>query len=322
MLAGRTPHFFATFAPRYSDMHMPSHPHSHKGPQRQDLKLEVKEASELMKFLLQNLPGKSRDNIKSLLKENQIIVDGVATRQFNHPLEIGQVVEIRSDKAPDNKAFKGITIVYEDAHLIVIDKHAGMLSVATDYEPGGLTAYNMLSHHVKIADINAKIFIVHRLDRDTSGLMMFAKSEEVKHALQDDWQNAVSERTYAALVEGKPKEPKGTLQSYLWEGHNLKIYSGQDPTRGQLAITHYEMTKSNGQYSLLKVNLETGRKNQIRAHMEEMGHPIVGDKKYGAHGNPLARIGLHAWVLAFTHPVTGKQMRFETNIPRKFLRLI
>jgi 23S rRNA pseudouridine1911/1915/1917 synthase len=299
---------------------MRPNPNSQRGNQRQDAKLEVKAESELMKFLIENLPGKSRDNIKSLLKENQIIVDGVIVRQFNHPLAVGQIVEVRSEKAPDAKALKGITIIYEDAHLIVIDKHAGMLSVAN--EPGGLTAYTMLSHHVKVADINAKIFIVHRLDRDTSGLMMFAKSEEVKRALQDDWQNAVSERTYAALVEGKPKEPKGTLQSYLWEGHNLKVYSGQDPTRGQLAITHYEMTKSNGQYSLLKVNLETGRKNQIRAHMEELGHPIVGDKKYGARGNPLARLGLHAWVLAFTHPVTGKEMRFETNIPRKFLRLI
>lgn len=301
---------------------MRPNPPAKRGQNRQDVRLEVKEANELMKFLLQNLPGKSRDNIKSLLKENQVVVDGVAVRQFNHPLEVGQVVEVRTEKAPDSKAFKGITIVYEDAHLIVIDKHAGMLSVATDVDPSGLTAYQMLSHHVKLADPNGKIFIVHRLDRDTSGLMMFAKSEEVKHALQEDWQGAVSERTYAALVEGKPKEPKGTLQSYLFEGHNLKIYSSQDSSRGQLAITHYEVTKSNGQYSLLKVNLETGRKNQIRAHMEELGHPIVGDKKYGANGNPIARLGLHAWVLAFTHPVTGKEMRFETNIPRKFLRLI
>jgi 23S rRNA pseudouridine1911/1915/1917 synthase len=301
---------------------MRSNPQSQRGAQRQDAKLEVKEPGELMKFLIQNLTGKSRDNIKSMLKENQIVVDGVAVRQFNHPLEVGQIVEVRSEKAPDSKAFKGITILFEDAHLIVIDKHAGMLSIATDYDNGGMTAYNMLSHHVKIADINAKIFVVHRLDRDTSGLMMFAKSEEVKHALQDDWQNAVSERTYAALVEGKPKEPKGTLKSYLWEGHNLKIFSGQDASRGQLAITHYELTKSNGQYSLLKVNLETGRKNQIRVHMEELGHPVVGDKKYGARGNPIARLGLHAQVLAFTHPVTGKAMRFETNVPRKFLRLI
>lgn len=293
-----------------------------RGVHKPETRLEVTESMELMKFLIAQLPHKNRDNIKTLLKEKQVLVDGNVAKQFNLVLTPGQVVEVHWEKIPEARALSGITIVYEDASLVIVDKHAGMLSVATDNEPGGTTAYSMISAHVKRKDGAAKVFVVHRLDRDTSGLMMFAKSVEVKQRMQEDWQNAVTERTYVALVEGSPAEQQGTLRSYLWEGHNLKMYSSQDETRGSLAITKYEVIKTNGQYSLLKVNLETGRKNQIRAHMEELGHPIVGDRKYGATGNPIARMGLHAWVLAFTHPVTEKPMRFETNIPRKFLRLI
>lgn len=282
--------------------------------------ITVKENAELMKYLLGNLPGKNRDNIKSLLKYRQISVNGHIVTAYNHPLNIGDQIEVAKDKIPVEKDYSGFSIVFEDAHLIVIDKHAGVLSVS-DARDKTLTAFRMLSAHVRKARAGNKLFVVHRLDRDTSGLMMFAKSPIVQERLQENWKEAVTERTYLALVEGKVEEPKGRIRSYLKENSALMVFSSQDPSQGQLAITRYELLKQSNDYSLLKVNLETGRKNQIRVHLQEIGHSIVGDKKYGAQSNPIARLGLHAWVLAFVHPMTNEPMRFQTNIPRKFLRL-
>jgi 23S rRNA pseudouridine1911/1915/1917 synthase len=284
-------------------------------------KLVVKEPVELMKFLLESLPGKSRDNIKSLLKNKQVIVDGNPVSQYNHLLMPEQIVEIGVTRAQDEMHFRGISIVYEDDSIIVVDKHAGVLSVSVENK-NAPTAYNMLSFHVKQQNYSNKIFIVHRLDRETSGLLIFAKSEKIQALLQESWQNTIIERSYLAVVEGKVEKLEDTITSYLVESKALIVYSSQNPEHGKKAITHYKVQKSNDKYSLLKVDLETGRKNQIRVHMKDIGHPIVGDKKYGSATDPIGRLGLHAWVLGFTHPVTGEQMRFETTVPRKFTRLI
>ncbi|MCK4679239.1 MAG: RluA family pseudouridine synthase [Bacteroidales bacterium] len=284
--------------------------------------LPVTENIELMKFLLVKLPQKSRNNIKSLLANKQIFVDGKSVRQFNHRLVPGQQVEIRWDRVPEEKKFRGIiTIIYEDHDIVVIDKHAGMLSIATDKEKSQ-TAYNMLSTHVKSQGSGNKIFVVHRLDRETSGLMMFAKSESVQHILQSNWNDIISERAYIAIVEGVPEKPKGTITSYLFESKALIVYSSQNPKDGHKAVTHYQVMKSGREYSMLKVKLETGRKNQVRVHMQDIGHPVIGDKKYGSKTNPIGRLALHAWVLAFRHPINNKPLRFETPVPRKFKRLI
>jgi 23S rRNA pseudouridine1911/1915/1917 synthase len=288
---------------------------------KSEQKFVVAEPAELMKFLIASMPNKSRDNIKSLLRNKQVFVDGKNVTQFNHPLESGQVIEIGTSKATDEQHFRGISIVYEDDYLIVVDKHAGILSVAVPNKSTP-TAYNMLSYHVKLQNISNKIFIVHRLDRDTSGLLIFAKSQNVQDALQDSWHNTVIERSYLAVVEGKVEKTEGTVTSYLTESKALIVYSSQNPEHGKEAITHYKLLKSNEKFSLLKVDLETGRKNQIRVHLKDIGHPVVGDKKYGSVTDPIGRLGLHAWVLGFTHPVTNEQMRFETNIPRKFERLV
>jgi 23S rRNA pseudouridine1911/1915/1917 synthase len=186
----------------------------------------------------------------------------------------------------------------------------------------GQRLYSLLSRHVKKQDRGNKIFIVHRLDRETSGLMLFAKSEAVKDKLQETWNETVIERTYIAVVEGAVEKQEGTITSYLSEDKVFKMHSSPKPDSGKEAITHFSVLKKNNAYSLLKVNLETGRKNQIRIHMQEMGHNIVGDKKYGATANPIKRLGLHAQQLSFIHPVTGKKMNFETKIPRVFMRLI
>ena len=298
---------------------MKSDNHNNKKAEK-DISFEVKEQTELMRFLIQQLPSKNRHNIKTLLGNKQVLVCGKVITQFNHILNTGQKVKIVSGRLSKEKLYKGISIVYEDHHLIVIDKQAGVLSIATDSQKDN-TAFSMLSSHVKEHDAENKIFIVHRLDRDTSGLMLFAKSENIKELLQESWNDTIIERTYVAVAEGKVNELEGTITSYLKESSTFKVFSSQDPNNGLKAVTHFDVLKTNRYFSLLKLNLETGRKNQIRVHMEEIGHSIIGDKKYGAKTNPIGRLGLHALVLSFTHPITKEVLRFETNIPKKFLSL-
>jgi len=295
---------------------MKSHLHNTKETQ-----LEVTENIILMQFLISGLKHKSRDNIKSLLKNKQVIVNGQSISQFNHPLKSGDKVTIQWEKAADGNISRNLQIVHEDEYIIVIEKHAGLLSIATETE-NFATAYSILSSYVKQQDPANRIFIVHRLDRDTSGLMMFAKSEKVQSLLQTDWKKNVSERTYSVLVEGLVEKKDGTLKSYIYESKSLMMHSTQDAEKGELAITHFRTIKTNNKYSLLEANLETGKKNQIRLHMKDMGHSVAGDKKYGAKSNPIGRLGLHASVLEFTHPVTGKVLRFESKLPAKFRLLV
>lgn len=274
-----------------------------------------------MQFLIDNLSHKSRDNIKSLLRNKQVWVNGQFETQFNHRLNPGDSVIIKWSPASYGTLSRSLRIVYQDDHLIVVDKFHGLLSIATEGEKQE-TAYSILSSFVKQQNSAAKIFVVHRLDRDTSGLMMFAKSEEIQTRLQTNWKDNILERTYTAVVEGQVEEPEGTIQSYIYESKALMMHTTKDKEKGELAITHYRVIKSKPAYSLLEIKLETGRKNQIRLHMQEIGHSIVGDRKYGATGNPIARLALHASVLAFIHPVTHKKMRFESPLPTKFRRLI
>lgn len=294
--------------------------YNHKRRKVQPTSFEVAETMELMQFLIQQLPKQSRNNIKSLLAHHQIQVDDKIVSQYNYPLQIGQKVSVLWNKIRGENQPQQLEILFEDDHLIVVIKEAGLLSMATARERVQ-TAYSILSDHVKKIDPKNRIFIVHRLDRDTSGVMLFAKSEKVKKLLQEDWKEAVDERSYIALTEGTAAEPEGTITSWLKESKSLIMYSSLTPNGGQKAITHYKVLKKNRNYSMLEVKLETGRKNQIRVHMQDIGHPIIGDKKYGSTKNPLRRLGLHARVLAFCHPITGENLRFETEIPKEFLSL-
>ncbi|MFN8343778.1 MAG: RluA family pseudouridine synthase [Spirosomataceae bacterium] len=282
--------------------------------------LKVTEPAELMAFLIAQLPHKNRNNIKTLLRDKQVLVEGRVVTQYNHQLLPNQKVEISGSKARKEKAYPGLTILFEDSYLIVIEKQEGLLSIATDNR-GETTAYRILSDHVKKQNAGQKIFVVHRLDRDTSGVMVFAKSEKIQKLLQETWGPETKERTYLAVAEGVLVPPAGTVLSYLNESKAMIVYSSQHPGQGQKAITHYETIRVSKQWSLLKVNLETGRKNQIRVHLQDLGHPIAGDKKYGARFNPIGRLGLHAWILGFVHPITKEKLRFETKIPPKFLSL-
>jgi len=281
---------------------------------------QVTESEELMKFLIAQLPGQGRNNIKSLLSNRQILVDQDIVTQYNYLLEIGQQVSVQWDKVRKESQPQRLEILFEDPYLIVIAKEAGLLSIATAQEKEQ-TAYSILSDHIKKRDPKNRIFVVHRLDRDTSGVMLFAKSENVKELLQKDWKEAVEERSYIAITEGPVNSPEGTITSWLKENKTFTMYSSPKENGGQKAITHYRVLKKNKNFSMLEVNLETGRKNQIRVHMQDIGHSIIGDKKYGSTKNPLRRMGLHARVLAFRHPITGEEVRFETEIPKDFLSL-
>ena len=283
-------------------------------------RLAVKEPAELMKFLLAEIPSKSRNEVKSLLAHHQIWVDNEVITQYNHPLELGQEVIVNWTKVLVEKQPQGLNIVFEDPYIIIIEKEAGLLSIATATEKEQ-TAYSILSEHVKKRDPKNKIFVLHRLDRETSGVMMFAKSEKVQQLLQNAWKETVLERSYIAVVEGFVTKEQGTITSWLTESKAFIMYSSRTPNDGQKAVTHYQVLKKNKHYSLLEVKLETGRKNQIRVHMQDIGHSVIGDKKYGATKHPIGRLGLHARVLAFKHPITGEEVRYETDIPKEFLNL-
>jgi 23S rRNA pseudouridine1911/1915/1917 synthase len=289
--------------------------------QKQPTRLQVTEAGELMKFLLEKLPALTRNNIKSLLVHRQVLVDEQVVTRYNHPLQKGQEVVVNWSLVRDEGHRQGLKILYEDADLIVIDKPAGLLSMASDKEKI-YTAYHQLTDYVRQTNPDNHLFIVHRLDRDTSGVMLFAKNEEVKHKLQDAWKQMVADRAYVAVVEGKVEKKEGNIKSWLKETKTRLMYSSSKPGDGLEAITHYKVLKASPQYSLLEIRLETGRKNQIRVHMKDIGHSIAGDKKYGAATNPIGRLGLHAHILAFNHPTSGELMRFETEVPRKFSRLL
>ncbi|MBS5037352.1 MAG: RluA family pseudouridine synthase [Fusobacterium sp.] len=270
-----------------------------------------------MKFLIENLPNKNRNNIKSLLKNKQVLVDGAAISQFNHPLNPGQEVMITESRFSD-KDMKGIKVVYEDEYLIAVEKASGILSIATDKEREK-TAYNIVKNYVKSRNPLEKLFIVHRLDRETSGVMIFAKTEEMQQILQTNWQKMVLERTYVAVVEGKVEKNSDTIISYLKENSAFVTFSSDKEIEGsKKAVTHYTVLKRSKGFSLVEANIETGRKNQIRVHMQSLGHSVVGDKKYGATTNPLGRLGLHAKSIIFKHPKTGKVLSFQTGIPAKF----
>lgn len=297
-----------------------SRKNSYKAEQRRPTRLPVTEPGELMKFLIARLPDKGRNNIKSLLTHRQIMVDGQVVTQYNHPLGVGQEVIINWSLVRDEKPGRGPRILYEDRDIIIIDKPAGLLSMASDKEKER-TAYHQLTDYVRLNDPEKRIFIVHRLDQDTSGVMLFAKSEAVKRSLQDNWKEAVVDRAYVAVVEGRVDRMEGVVKSWLKETKTRLVYSSSVPGDGQEAITRYKVLQAGARYSLLEIRLETGRKNQIRVHMKDMGHSIIGDKKYGAVANPIGRLGLHAHILAFYHPVSGELMRFETEVPKNFTGL-
>lgn len=283
----------------------------------------VNEPIGLLDFLFENMKGKGVNKVKSTLKYRLVSVDGKVTTQFDYPLRKGQVVSIASykpeykrDNVPDMP-----DIIYEDDNIIVVNKPAGMLAVATDEEKEN-TAYHAVTEYVKRRNRNDRIFIVHRLDRDTSGILLFAKNDAVKFDLQEHWNEYVKYRGYCAVVEGHPDPKQGRIESWLKETDSMFVYSSRTKGDGKLSITNYEVKRESCDYSLVAVNIETGRKNQIRAHFSEMGCPIAGDKKYGAETNPIRRLALHADRLVIYIPHLGREMEWKLPVPQKFLSMM
>lgn len=285
-----------------------------------NLEFTVSEPMGLLEFLFKNCTKDSKNKIKSNLKYKLVSVDGKVVTQFDYPLKKGQTVSIGAYK-PEYKPYYAPDmpdIIYEDDNIIVIDKPAGLLAVATEDEKQA-TAYRAVMEYVKHKNKNNRIFIVHRLDRDTSGILLFAKNEEIKFELQDNWDSLVKYRGYCALIEGHPAEKKGRIESWLRETDSHFVFSAKTKGDGKHSITNYEVKRESKDYSLVAVNIETGRKNQIRVHFSEMGHPIAGDKKYGAETNPIRRLALHADRLVVKLPYLDEEMDFKLPVPKKFL---
>ena len=281
----------------------------------------VDSASQLLEFLIAAMPERKRTAIKSLLAHNQVAVNGTPQRQFDFSLKHGDEVKVNLSREFRTFYNRRLKLVYEDDDIIVVNKGYGLLSMGNE-KVKDETAYNILRDYLKWQDPRNKVFIVHRLDRDTSGLMVFAKTVEAKEKLQHNWNNMVLERKYLAVVEGRPDPSEGEVRSYLAENSRYEVYSTDNPEEGQLAVTRYRTLKSKHGYSLMEVQLDTGRKNQIRVHMKDLGHPITGDRRYGAGSSPIHRMALHAQTLRFVHPIPRKDMNFSTPIPISFGKIV
>ena len=277
------------------------------------------EPAELMSFVMEKMPDRSRTDIKSWLRHGQMRIDGTVTTIFNAAVAPGAKVEVNLGRPFVTLRNPRLQLVYEDDDVIVSNKGYGLLSVGTQSHRKEESAYSILRDYVKTQDPRNKLYVVHRLDRDTSGLMMFAKSEEAQETLRHNWNNMVLDRLYVALLEGYVKEDSGFVKSRLAENSQFVVYSTENPEEGKLALTRFRVLKRGNGLSLVEFSLDTGRKNQIRVHSSEMGHPISGDRKYGARESRLNRLCLHARTLRFAHPVTRKDMRFELPVPSRFL---
>ena len=280
--------------------------------------ITVEQEATLLPFLFELLKEQSKTSVKALLSHGQIWVNQQATTQFDTPLHEGDVVTISYNRRKVVFNNPLLNIIYEDDFIIVVNKREGLLSVSTA-KVRERTAFHILSDYLKKSDPRNKLFVLHRLDRDTSGLMMFAKTRAVQEKMQSNWNEMITERTYVAVVEGRPERDSDLITTQLKENAEARVYVVADG--GKDAITRYHLLRTNEKYSLLELNLETGRKNQIRAQMEYIGHPIAGDYKYGAETDPTGRLMLHAQRLYFIHPETGEEMRFDTRIPDAFKSL-
>lgn len=276
----------------------------------------VKEATTLLEFIEHALSGVSRNRAKAILSGGGVRVDHKNTRQFDLALTPGQVVEISKKKPKGELQSKFVKIVYEDTQIVVIEKAPGILSMASSHH--AFCVKQVLDEYFHRTHQKCTAHVVHRLDRDTSGLLVYAKTLEAEQILEHNWREIVTDRRYLALVSGVLDEPQGCVESWLKDNKAYFTYSSPVDNGGKYALTHYKVLKTDGKHSLVELKLETGRKNQIRVHMQDLGHPVCGDIKYGNGDNPIGRLALHAYRLNFYHPITGEPLRFETNVPRGF----
>lgn len=276
----------------------------------------------LMEFIAKMRPDTKRNDIKKWLRFSHLKNDGIVTSQFNDLVLPGNSVEINLSRPFVLLNHPRVKLVYEDDDVIVIHKGYGLLSVAAPNARKEENAFDIVKDYVKEENPANKLFVVHRLDRDTTGLLMFAKSQEAQDVLRHNWNNIILERLYVAVLEGYLKEDSGYVKSRLAENSQYVVYSTDNPEEGRVAVTHYRVLARGNGYTLAEFSLDTGRKNQIRVHAADLGHPITGDKKYGARRSPIHRLALHAMTLRFAHPITRKDMNFSTPIPASFRKTV
>ncbi len=287
-------------------------PHSRNNP----LTFNVVQPDELMAFIMKKMDGISRNKVKNMLSNGYVSVDGERKSQYNFSLQPGMKVEIGKPTAKERFHSPWLDIVFEDRSIVVINKKEGLLSSSPTVSH--TTAQSILNDYFIYTQQRCRAHVVHRLDRNTSGLMLFAKDKNIAMDFENDWKEKVYDRRYVAVVSGTVDPRSGTVQSWLKESNAFVTLSCPTDNGGKLAITHYEVLVSNRNYSLLDLKLDTGRKNQIRIHMQDIGHPVVGDAKFGSKDDAFGRLCLHAYRLCFIHPVTKKELEFETPFPAVF----
>ncbi|MBQ6964321.1 MAG: RluA family pseudouridine synthase [Bacteroidaceae bacterium] len=291
----------------------------------------VKESAELLQFLMTSISGISRTKVKEFLSQRMVYVNNQIVTQYNYPLKPGTIVQVAKNRHKRTIASKMVHVVYEDAFLIVVEKREGILTNAL---PGDRrnSVKGILDEYVRRQNKSFAVHTVHRLDKGTSGLLLFAKRRDIQQIFVDNWQDIVLDRRYIAVVQGNMEKDAGTVTSWLTDNKMFVTYSSPTDNGGKYAVTHYRTLQRCNGYSLVEFKLETGRKNQIRVHMQDLKHPIVGDYKYGyqnapqkgseASNLPQNRIHLHAFRLVFRHPITGEMLKFETSFPKEFTDLL
>lgn len=280
--------------------------------------IKVTYEAPLLEFLLKEMK-QSRSKVKATLAGHGIKVDGKMVSQFDYPLKPGMTISISKSKKNNTFKSRWIKIVYEDRWIVVIEKQAGILSMAAGHK--SLNVKSVLDDYFQKTHQKCRAHVVHRLDRDTSGLMVYAKDIDTEQALEHDWHQIVFDRRYVAVMSGEMKEDEGTVSNWLKDNKAYVTYSSPTDNGGKHAVTHYRTLNRTTDHSLVEFKLETGRKNQIRVHCQDIGNPVCGDVKYGDGNDPLHRLCLHAYMLCFYHPVTGEPLEFSTPIPTAFKQL-
>lgn len=278
----------------------------------------VREAQPLLEWLLENL-NLSRSKVKATLQGRGIKVNGKTVTQFDFPLQAGMRISVSKTKKNDLFKSRYVKVVYEDRFLIVVEKAEGILSMAAGAR--SMNVKSVLDDYFLKSRQKCRAHVVHRLDRDTSGLMVYAKDMETEQIFEHEWQQIVYDRRYVAVVSGEVEEEGGTIANWLKDNKAFVTYSSPVDNGGKYAVTHFHTLARTTEHSLVEFSLETGRKNQIRVHSADMGHPVCGDAKYGNGDDPLHRLCLHAYILCFYHPVTGERMEFETPVPTAFRKM-
>lgn len=278
---------------------------------------QVTTSTTLLLFIMEAMQGISRSRAKAILQGGGVRVNKMNCTQFDAPLKAGDVVEISKSKKSTLLQSKYLKLLYEDKHIMVIEKSVGILSMPTPHHQ--FSVKSILDEYLERSHRHQTAHVVHRLDRDTSGLMVYAKTMEAERILEENWHSIVTDRRYVALVQGRVQKKSGTIESWLTDNKAFFTYSSPVDNGGKFAVTHYNVLKSSDDFSLVELRLETGRKNQIRVHMMDIGNPICGDPKYGNAPDPAGRLCLHAYRLFFYHPITRELMKFETSVPKKFL---